>query len=89
MKYFLPLLLLAACSSPPPAPAPIATTYKNQDLVIDSHVQAMSRTQIIDAVHECEGNGLRATMIYGKRKINGYTADVVVDVMCAPKHKFF
>lgn len=83
---FLPVML-AACASPPP-PSPV-TEYKHQDLIIDRHVQAMSRNQIIDAVHECEGNGLRATMVYGKRKINGFTADVVVDVMCAPKYKFF
>lgn len=83
---FLPVIL-AACASPPP-PSPV-TEYKHQDLIIDRHVQAMSRNQIIDAVHECEGNGLRATMVYGKRKINGFTADVVVDVMCAPKYKFF
>lgn len=82
---FLPVML-AACSSPPPSPA---TQYKHQDMIIDSQIQAMSRNQIIDAVHECEGNGLRATMIYSKRKINGFLADVVVDVMCAPKHKFF
>ena len=86
MKYLFLLLFIAACSSPAP---PAATQYKHQDLVIDTHVQSMSRNQIIDAVHECEGNGLRATMVYAKRKINGYTADVVVDVMCAPKYKFF
>lgn len=82
---FLPLVL-AACSSPSPPPV---TEYKQQELIIDRQVQAMSRNQIIDAVHECEGNGLRATMVYSKRKINGFAADVVVDVMCAPKYKFF
>lgn len=78
--YILPLLLVG-CSSGP--------QYKKQDMIIDRHVNVMSRNEIISAVHECEGNGLRASMIYAKRNINGFTADVVVDVLCAPKFKFY
>lgn len=52
---------------------------------MDKELQPMSRNETIVAVRECETNGLRAVMVYGKRKINGYTADVVVEVSCAPK----
>jgi hypothetical protein len=46
----------------------------------------MSRNEVITAVTECTSNGLRAVMLYGKRKVNQYTTDIVVDVTCAPKY---
>lgn len=48
----------------------------------------MSRNEVISAVHDCEGNGLRASMVYAKRQINGYAVDVVIDVVCAPKYRY-
>lgn len=57
----------------------------NQRLVMDKELQPLSRNETIVAVRECETNGLRAVMIYGKRRVNGYTTDVVVEVACAPK----
>lgn len=80
LLYLTPLLL-AACGSNP--------QYKSQELIMDRQVHAMSRNQIINAVQECEGNGLRASMVYSKRMINGHSADIVVDVICAPKFKFY
>jgi len=80
LLYLTPLLLAACTSSP---------KYKSQELVMDRQVYAMSRNEIINAVQECEGNGLRASMIYSKRMINGHSADIVVDVMCAPKFRFY
>jgi uncharacterized protein YcfL len=77
------LFALTGCSSssaPPP--------YKDQNLVIDTHIPAMSRNEVINAISDCEGNGTRAVMIYAKRRINGYTADVVADVTCAPKYRY-
>jgi len=70
--------LLAGCSTSKP---PVV----EQKLVIDKHVQPMTRNEVIVAVRECETNGLRGVMLYGKRKINGYTTEVVIDVTCAPK----
>ena len=46
----------------------------------------MSRNEVITAVKECTSSGLRAVMLYGKRKVNNYTTDIVVDVTCAPKY---
>jgi hypothetical protein len=56
-------------------------------MVIDKKIQTLSRNEVIVGVRECETNGLRGVMVYGKRKINGYTTDIVVDVTCAPKWK--
>jgi len=83
MKYAVLLLTaaLAACGT--------GTPYKQQDLIIDRQVQVMSRNEVISAVHDCEGNGLRASMVYAKRQVNGFTVDVVIDVICAPKYKYF
>lgn len=71
------LLALSACSS---------NTPPRQTLVIDSEVQGMSRNEVVTAIIECEANGTRAVMVYAKRKISGYTADVVADVTCAPSY---
>ena len=70
---------LVGCSSP---------DYKTQDLVIDKNIQSMSRNEVIMGIQDCESNGLRAVLINGKRKINGFTADVVVDITCAPKIRY-
>lgn len=57
-----------------------------QELVVDKHVQPMSRNEVILAVQECQTSGLRAVMLYAKRKVNGYTTDIVVEVTCAPRY---
>ena len=61
------------------------TTSGTQDLVLDKNIQPMSRNEVVSAIGDCQANGLRAVLMYGKRKVNGYTADVVIDVTCAPK----
>ena len=83
---FVPVLLAACSQTTPP---PVYSTYKQQDLIIDKHVQPMSRNEVISAVQECEGNGLRASMVYAKRQVNGFSVDIVIDVVCAPKFKYF
>lgn len=62
-----------------------STTNSTQELVMDKRLRPMSRNETIVAVRECETNGLRAVMIYGKREINGYSTEVVIEVSCAPK----
>jgi len=74
------LIALVGCSSSP--------QYADQNLIIDKNVPAMSRNEVINAIADCEGNSTRAVLVYGKRRINGYTADVVVDVTCAPRYRF-
>jgi ABC-type uncharacterized transport system auxiliary subunit len=75
-------VLLTGCSNLPPN----TTIDAQQQLVLDKQIPSMSRNEVITAVTECTSQGLRAVMIYGKRKINQYTADIVVDVTCAPKY---
>lgn len=72
------LATLTACAGKP----------VEQNLILDKDIQGMTRNEVITAINECEGNHTRAVVIYAKRKINGYTSDVVVDVTCAPKYKF-
>ncbi|NBT75709.1 MAG: hypothetical protein EBT15_07040 [Betaproteobacteria bacterium] len=73
--------MLAGCASTAPQQVKIA----NQELIIDEKIHSMSRNEVILAVKECESSGLRAVVIHGKRKVNGFTTDVVVDVTCAPR----
>lgn len=73
-----PVLLLCAC---------VTTKPVEQTLTLDKDIQGMSRNEVILAINECEANNTRAVVIYTKRKINGFTADIVVDVTCAPKYK--
>jgi len=73
--------LLAGCSSAP--------TELNTRLEVDKVIQPLSRNEVINGVTECEGNGLRAVMLYSKRKVNGYTSEVVIDVTCAPRYRTY
>jgi uncharacterized protein YcfL len=78
------LLALTGCGTTSNAPSP-----PQQSLIVDKEVQGMSRNEVIMAIQECESNGLRAVVMTTKRKINGYSSDIVFDVTCAPKFKVF
>ena len=78
------LLFLTGCSTP-------GTVYNQaptQQLVIDKQVASLTRNEVIHGVTECEGAGLRAHVVTTKRSINGYTADIPVEVTCMPRHKY-
>jgi len=57
----------------------------NSTMLVDKEMSALSRSQIISAIQECQSGNLRPVLIYSKRKINGQVNDTVVDVSCAPK----
>ena len=79
------LLFLTCCSSTS------GTAYNQaptQQLIIDKQVAALTRNEVIHGVTECEGAGLRAHVITTKRSINGFTADIPVEVTCMPRHKY-
>lgn len=79
------LLFLTGCSSTS------GTAYNqapSQQLIIDKQVAALTRNEVIHGVTECEGAGLRAHVITTKRSINGFTADIPVEVTCMPRHKY-
>jgi hypothetical protein len=84
MKYLL-LLLMTGCAS---ATAPWSLDTPEQRMTVDKDIHAMSRNEVITAVQECESSGLRAVMVYAKRKINNHTTDIVADVTCAPKYRY-
>ena len=77
MKYALLLLALVGCAS--------ESKITEQQLIMDKQIQSMGRNEVIDAIKQCETSNLRAITVFGKRKINGYTAETIVDVTCGPK----
>ena len=89
MKYFL-FLLMSGCAAGSSWQASLGEPAggAEQKMVLDKDIHAMSRNEVILAVQECEISGLRAVMIFVKRKINNHTADVVADVTCAPKYRY-
>jgi hypothetical protein len=83
MKYITAILaiVLVGCSTPH---NPL-TASGRQNLMLDKDIQPMSRQEVVSAIGECQSTGLRAVLIYGKRVVNNYTSEVVLDVTCAPK----
>jgi uncharacterized protein YcfL len=83
MKYIALLaVVLVGCGSGSNNP------YPTQQLIIDKQVSAMSRQEVINGIHDCQENGMRAVMVTGKKNTNGHIADVITEVTCAPKYKF-
>lgn len=81
MILFLPLLLTACATE-----RQVSVKAPEIELVMDKQMQPMTRNEVIMAINECEKNGTRAVVINSRRKINGYSAEVVVDVTCAPRY---
>jgi len=94
MKYLILLLALTGCASGSSQNASMEqsnhiSTNGNQTLLLDRQVQEMTRNEVIMAIHDCEGNGLRAVVQTTKRRINGTASDIVFNVTCAPRLRFF
>jgi hypothetical protein len=83
--FVLALLFLTGCSSTSGTAYSQAPT---QQLILDKQVAALTRNEVINGVTECEGAGLRAHVITTKRSINGFTADIPVEVTCMPRFKY-
>lgn len=88
MKYIILIMALAlsACASRSNNYAFEDIKQPNTELIVEKQVLPMSRNQVINAVNECESNGLRPVLITSKQRINGYPVDVTVDVTCAPRY---
>ena len=81
------LLFLTGCTTS----GTTGTVYNqapSQQLILDKQVASLTRNEVINGVTDCEGAGLRAHVITTKRQINGFTADIPVEVTCMPKHKW-
>lgn len=82
MRYLLIFLLLASCAKHQYIDN---SELPNTTMLVDKEMSAMTRSQIINAIQECQSGNLRPVMVYSRRKINGQVSEVVVDVSCAPK----
>ena len=82
------LLFLMGCSSTSGTTGTVYSQAPSQQLILDKQVAALTRNEVINGVTECEGAGLRAHVITTKRQINGFTADIPVEVTCMPKFKY-
>jgi len=80
----LAALFLTGCSTP----GTVYSQAPTQQLVLDKQVAGLSRNEIINGVTECEGAGLRAHVITTKRSINGFSADIPIEVTCMPKYRY-
>jgi len=79
-------LLLTACGHNEPIRS---TQMPVVPVVVDPQAQQMSRNEVIHAVNDCEGNGLRAVPIISKRLISGMMSDIIIDVQCMPRLRWF
>jgi molybdenum cofactor biosynthesis enzyme MoaA len=73
-------LILGGCAG-------MNTQDANSFLSVDDKVQALSRTEVIAGISECEKAGMRPIIINAKRKINNQTVPAVVEVTCLPGFK--
>jgi hypothetical protein len=80
LAILLAALGLTACSS---------FDVPNASLETDKQAFHMTRSQVILGINECESAGTRPVVITAKRKINGVTSDVPVEVTCHPRYKIF
>ena len=78
------LLMMGGCSTP----GIVYGQAPSQQLILDKQVASLTRNEVIHGVTECEGAGLRAHVITTKRLINGFTADIPIEVTCMPKYKW-
>jgi uncharacterized protein YcfL len=74
---------LAGCSSNKDVPHVTV-----QNLIMDRNIQPLTRGEQIDAIKDCQEAGLRARVIYGKRLVNGYTTETIIDVVCSNRYAF-
>jgi hypothetical protein len=82
------MLLLNGCSSTSGTTSTVYGQAPSQQLVLDKQVAGLTRNEVIHGVTECEGAGLRAHVITTKRSINGFAADIPIEVTCMPKYKY-
>ena len=75
---------LAGCSSNKDVPHHVTV----QNLIMDKNIQPLTRGEQIDAIKDCQEAGLRPRVIYGKRLVNGYSTETVIDVLCSNRYAF-
>ena len=84
-KFFIAVCAMSALAGCSSNKEPYVTA---QNLIMDKNIQPLSRGEQIDAIKDCQEAGLRARVIYGKRYVNGYSTETVIDVLCSNKYAF-
>lgn len=82
------LIGIGCTSQPKPTSTSTLPPYTTSTLVHDPEVHQMSRTEIINATHECQEAGLRAVVTTAKHRVGRSYTDIVVDVTCQPRFSF-
>jgi len=88
-KLILLSAFVSACSSTPPAPAPVVyrepppKPTHHQEMIVQKEVHPMDRSASIEAVQECRNSNMRPRMIYSYTLLNGQRVPVVIDVICS------
>ena len=88
VAFVVGMVFLTGCSSTSGTTGTVYGQAPSQQLVLDKQVAGLTRNEVIHGVTECEGAGLRAHVITTKRSINGFSADIPVEVTCMPKYKY-
>jgi hypothetical protein len=94
-KLFLFLLFLSFFSNAEDDVSVPITPIKSYNrppvvpVVVDPQAQQLSRNDVIQATQECEQNGLRANLVFTKRMVGGMMSDIIIDVQCVPKFKYY
>ena len=88
IAFVIAMALMTGCSSNNGISGTVYSQAPTQQLVLDKQVASLTRNEVIHGVTECEGAGLRAHVITTKRLINGFSADIPVEVTCMPKYKY-
>lgn len=91
MKKLIPItaLFLAACGT---TQRPITSTEDRPPvvpIVVEPRAQQMSRNEVIQANAECESSGMRAVPVISKRMVSGMMSDIIIDVQCMPRLRWF
>ena len=88
VAFVVGIVFLTGCSGTSGTTGTVYGQAPSQQLVLDKQVAGLTRNEVINGVTECEGAGLRAHVITTKRSINGFSADIPVEVTCMPKYKY-
>jgi hypothetical protein len=88
IAFVVGVVFLTGCSSNNGISGTVYSQAPTQQLILDKQVASLTRNEVIHGVTECEGAGLRAHVITTKRSINGFSADIPVEVTCMPKNKW-
>ena len=81
-------VLVASCATQP-QPVISRSGPPVVPVVLDPQVQQMSRNEVIQANAECESNHMRAVPIISKRMVSGMMSDIIIDVQCMPRLRWF